>query len=82
MNKYVNSQTTAQYKSAVENAGGKFYHGSLEEISKMVDEIKKTKTTPMMAAKNTIIEDYPQVPFISMVIASLFLIILEKRVKL
>ena len=84
MNKYTSQAKINSYKNAVEkNAGGKFYTGSLDQMStKIVNEIKETKTSVLKTNEKTYIIDHPQIFFICTVVIFLVLIIIEKRIKL
>jgi len=84
MNIHTSKTKIAQYRKAVENnANGKFYIGNLNQMTmSIVNEIKETKTSLLKSSKKTFVTDHPEIPFISIVLLFLTLIILEKRIKL
>lgn len=84
MNMYTSKEKIASYKKAVEEeAGGKFYVGSLEKMSSsIVNEIKDTKVSAMNTSVRTIITDHPEVLSVTVIILVAILIIIEKRIKI
>lgn len=83
MNKYTSEEKIALYKKAVEQkAGGKFYTGDIKQMtSSILNEIKDTKTSLLKMNKKTIITDYPEFLFISIIVIYLILIFIEKRIR-
>lgn len=83
MNPYATTKKIAEYKNSVENkAKGKFFTGDLQKsLSKIVDEIKTTKTSLLKGNKKTLVTDHPEIAVIVTVILFVIIIILEKFLK-
>ena len=81
---YTSNEKIASYKKAVEqNAGGKFYTGDLQKkTTRIVQEIKETKTSLLKTSKKTYVTDHPEIFFISIIVIFFSLIIFEKRIRL
>ena len=81
---YTSNEKIASYKKAVEqNAGGKFYTGDLQKMTKkIIKEIKETKTSLLKTSKKTYVTDHPEIFFISIIVIFFSLIIFEKRIRL
>ena len=84
MNSYTSKERIATYKKAVEQlAGGKFYNGDLNEMSSnIVNEIKENKKSLLKTSQKTLVTDYPEIFFISVVILYAISIFIEKRIRI
>ncbi len=84
MNEYVTAESLKEYKNAVEGmANGKFYTGNLTKMtSSMINEVESTKKTLLKTSKKTYAIDYPQIPFMCILISFAVLVIIEKRIKI
>ncbi len=72
-----------ELKEAVQITGGELYTETTSEtVSKIVDEIQKTKKTEIEGSKQTKQIDKPEIPFIILTISVVVLFIINKKVKI
>ena len=70
-------------KLAIESTGGKYYtEGTNATVKDIVNEIEKTGKSLMKSKSENRIFDYPEVPFILLVVSVAILYILNKKVNL
>ena len=70
-------------KLAVESTGGKYYtEGTDATVKDIVNEIEKTGKSLMKSKSESRIIDYPEVPFVLLVVSVVMLYILNKKVSL
>lgn len=83
MNAYTSETKIASYKRDVEqHADGKFYTGDLDtNLSKIIDEVKNTKTSMLKTSKKVYVTDHPETILIISLLLFVILIILEKRIR-
>lgn len=80
-NTNVTNKTDLQ--KAVEKTGGTLYiESSRSTVSSIIKNIEQQQKTLLQGQKETKITDYPQVPFVMLIISLLALFILDKKVNL
>lgn len=80
--KGIQTQYEEEFKSAIQNNGGKYYSESAESIESIINGIEKTSKSLLPGRVETKRIDMPEIPFILLIISTSFLIFISKKVKL
>lgn len=78
--KKMKDENRLEFKSSVEKTGGKFYQHSTSTVNNIVNNIEKTSKSLLENQSQTKELDIPQIPFIILIIAISFVILLSKKV--
>lgn len=78
--KIMKSSDKTEFKNAVEKTGGKFYEHSKSTVNNIVDDIESTSKSLLENQIETKILDIPQIPFILLILSTIGIIIISKKV--